>query len=448
MNSYIILDLENPNTRGNSICAIAITVVKENKIVEEKYTLINPEDRFDAINSQITGIYPNQVLDAPTLKEYWLEIKELFENNVIIGHNITYDLGVLSKSLNRYDIPIPKFRYCCTLALSKKYIQSDSYHLEHLCNDLGFTYKSHIASEDVKAAHHLFEYIKMHYPVTEDDIYEYQKSEKLLEHVDERLVTNINNLAGIIEGITADQTINEKEVRRLQRWLDENQINKSYMLFNKIINEISLILEDNVIDLYEQIKLKNIVQAIRNSKLYNETTLGLQLLEGIVEGISCDDVINEEEVINLQKWLKEHDYLKGVYPFDKIYCMVENVLADGKVSEEEKKELAIAFRELYNPVSSHTEEDTLIDLNGKTFCLSGEFSCASKSEVSKKLVEKGAIEKSGVSSKLDYLFVGGFGSAAWKFGKIGGKIAKAMELQEKGCKIQIIGEDDIIEILI
>lgn len=80
--------------------------------------------------------------------------------------------------------------------------------------------------------------------------------------------------------------------------------------------------------------------------------------------------------------------------------------------------------------------------------LSGEFSCASKSEISKKLVAKGAIEKSGVSSKLDYLFVGGSGSASWKFGKIGGKIAKAMELQEKGNKIQIVGEDDIIEILI
>lgn len=447
MNTYLVLDLENPNTRGNSICAIAITVVQDNKIIEEKSTLINPEDRFDAINSQITGIYPNRVLDAPTLKEYWREIKELLKNNVIVGHNITYDLGVLSKSLSRYEIPVPEFRYCCTLALSHKHIQANSYQLENLCNDLGFKYSSHIASEDVKATHFLFEYIKKNYVIGENDIREYHKSEKLLEHVDERLVTNINNLAGIIEGITADQIINEREVRRLQQWVDENQVNKSYILFNKIINEISLILEDNVIDFYEQIKLKNIVQAIRSSKLYNETTLGLQLLEGIVEGISCDDVINEEEIINLQKWLVEHDYLNGVYPFDKIYCMVEAVLADGKLREEEKEELAIAFRELYCPVALHSETTTERELKGKTFCLSGEFSCAGKSEISKKLIEKGAIEKTGVSSKLDYLFVGNSGSTAWKFGKIGGKIAKAMELQEKGSKIQIVGEDEMVEIL-
>lgn len=442
MNNYVILDLENPNTRGNSICAIALTVVKDCKVVEEKYTLINPEDRFDAINSKITGIYPAQVEDAPTLKEYWEEIKELLENNIIVGHNITYDLGVLSKSLIRYNIPVPEFRYCCTLALSRKYIQTDSYQLESLCRNLGYEYQAHVASEDVKATHVLFEHIITTYQIEATDICEYHKMDKLLEHMDERLITNINNLAGIIEGITADQVINEKEVKRLKQWLDENQINKSYMLFDKIINEISVILEDNEIDAYEQIKLRNIVQAIRSSKLYNETTLGLQLLEGIVEGISCDDAINEDEIFALRKWLEEHDYLNGVYPYDKIYCMVENVLEDGELGESEKEELAFAFRELYCPVTQVENSDG-IELEGKTFCLTGEFTSASKSEISKKLVSQGAIEKSGVSSKLDYLFVGGCGSAAWKFGKIGGKIAKAMELQEKGNKIQIIGEEEM-----
>lgn len=448
MRDYVILDLENPNTRGNSICAIAVTVVKDNKIIEEKYDLINPEDRFDAINSQITGIYPKQVLNAPTLKEYWPEIKLYLEKNIIVGHNITYDLSVLSKALDRYDIPVPQFKYCCTLSLSRKHITADSYRLESLCNSLGYNYKTHISAEDVKAAHYLFEFIKKNYSISEDDIQEYQMSKKLLEHVDERLITNINSLAGIIEGITADHIINEKEVCRLQQWVDDNQVNKTYMLFNKIINEVSLILEDHIIDSYEQMKLKNIVQAIKSSKLYNETTLGLQLLEGIVEGISCDDIINEEEILSLQKWLAGHDYLKGVYPFDKIYCMVEKVLADGILSEEEKEELAYTFKDLYCSRSLSVGKSKTIELNGKVFCLSGEFTCASKSEVSRKLLEKGAIEKSGVSSKVDYLFVGGSGSAAWKFGKIGGKIAKAMELQEKGSKIQIIGEDEMVDLLI
>ena len=52
-----------------------------------------------------------------------------------------------------------------------------------------------------------------------------------------------------------------------------------------------------------------------------------------------------------------------------------------------------------------------------------------------------------MSGKLDYLFVGGLGSEAWKYGNIGGKIARAQELQEKGKNIQIISEDDLIPFL-
>lgn len=40
--NYITVDIENPNTRGNSICSIGIVIAKDSKIVEEKYSLINP----------------------------------------------------------------------------------------------------------------------------------------------------------------------------------------------------------------------------------------------------------------------------------------------------------------------------------------------------------------------------------------------------------------------
>ena len=58
------------------------------------------------------------------------------------------------------------------------------------------------------------------------------------------------------------------------------------------------------------------------------------------------------------------------------------------------------------------------------------------------------MSKNSVSSKIDYLFVGGLGSEAWKFGNVGGKIAKAQELQERGCKIQIIPEDEALKMIV
>ncbi len=53
---YICIDIENPNARGNSICSIGIIVVKANKVINKIYSLINPEDRFDINNSEITGL--------------------------------------------------------------------------------------------------------------------------------------------------------------------------------------------------------------------------------------------------------------------------------------------------------------------------------------------------------------------------------------------------------
>ena len=446
--NYVLLDIENPNSRGNSICAIAVITVKNGEVVDEKYSLINPEDRFDAINSRITGIDASQVQCAPTLNVFWPEISELLLNNVIVGHNITYDLSVLERALQRYDIDVPGFKYICTLALSRQYIQSSSYKLEELATKIGFDFEPHIAINDAVAAGKLFEYIKSFYKISTSAARFYSLESKTKDKIDERLISNLNTLKGIIEGITADSIVNPSEIQRLREWVEENAINKQYSLFAKIIDNLVVIIEDNVVDEYEQLKLRCMVSEYTSSKLYCETTLGIQVLQGILDGISCDQTIVDTEIFKLEKWLQEHDYLTGVYPYDKILHMVQDVVSDGIIDENEKDLLLKSFAEVINPMEYQDSKDNAsIDLAGKSFCLTGEFVCSQKAVIAQKLQEKGAIEKSGVSAKLDYLFVGGAGSDAWKFGKIGGKIAKALELQEKGKKIQIISEENMGEIL-
>ena len=39
---YIAIDIENPNTKADSICQIAIIQVKDDKVVYNKNLLINP----------------------------------------------------------------------------------------------------------------------------------------------------------------------------------------------------------------------------------------------------------------------------------------------------------------------------------------------------------------------------------------------------------------------
>ena len=176
------------------------------------------------------------------------------------------------------------------------------------------------------------------------------------------------------------------------------------------------------------------------SKIYNEATLALQILNGILDGIVCNQKVNQKEIENLKIWLNQNDYLKDVYPYDKVLLEVNKVLEDGILTEEESNYIFCIFNEIVNP---NFNNDDNINFKGKTFCLTGEFKGASKQDISKKLQELGGIEKTGVSSKLDYLIVGSVGSDAWKFGKIGGKQAKAQELIEKGAKIKIIEEENL-----
>ena len=436
---YISVDIENPNTRGNSICSIGIIIVKDNKIIDKKYSLINPEDRFDINNSKITGLTYTDVKDAPTFKEYWKIIEDLFKNNVIVGHNITYDLSVISKALERYDIDAPVFNYYCTLKLSRKYINTNSYSLDSLCDLLKINLDNHHnALEDALASQQIFEYLNKRNDIGNSEKFEFIN--KVSDSMDSKLETNINTLYGIIKGINYDGIIDDKEIEKLRLWVEDNRLYKQYSLFDRIINKLEEILEDNVITEYERIELEKLVTSINESKIYSESTLALQILNGILDGIVCNQKVNQKEIENLNIWLRQNDYLKDVYPYDKVLLEVNKVLEDGILTEEESNYIFDAFNEIVNPDFS---DDENIDFNGKTFCLTGEFKCATKQEISKKLQELGGTEKKGVSSKLDYLIVGGVGSDAWKFGKIGGKQAKAQELNEKGANIKIIDEGSL-----
>ena len=436
---YISIDIENPNSRGNSICSIGIVVVKDKKVVDEMYSLINPEDRFDINNSEITGLEYTDVKDAPTFKEYWKSIKDILKNNIIVGHNITYDLTVISKSLERYEMEVATFEYYCTLKLSRRFIETNSYSLNSLCDFLNINLeKHHNALEDAKACQKIFEYLNNNFNIGECNKFEFEN--KLLAKLDSKLATSINTLYGIIKGISCDGIIDNKEIEKLKSWVEENRIYKQYLLFNRIINKIEGILSDNIITNYERIELEQLVTSINSSKMYNESTLSLQILNGILDGITYNQEVNQKEIDSLNLWLKQNDYLKDVYPYDKVLIEVNNVLEDRVLTEKEGKYILSIFNEIVHP---DLNNDETIDFNGKTFCLTGEFKYSTKQEISKKLQELGAIEKSGVSSKLNYLIIGGVGSDAWKFGKIGGKQAKAQELNEKDANIKIIDEDSL-----
>lgn len=102
------------------------------------------------------------------------------------------------------------------------------------------------------------------------------------------------------------------------------------------------------------------------------------------------------------------------------------------------------FNDFINPIKEE-KISGIPNFQDKIFCLTGTFNSGSKESIEKRIIEKGGICGKGVTTKTDYLIVGGSGSDAWKFGNYGGKVQKAMELKEKGKNIEIISEDEFLK---
>lgn len=440
----MVLDLENPNFRQNSICAVGVIVVRDNNVIEKIYSLINPEDTFDRINMEITKIAPHMVEDSPTLPEFWPKIKDLLTNNIVVGHNITYDLKLISKSLQRYHLPVPDFKYVCTLSLSRRYLNLPSYKLENVAKKLHIIYNPHNAIEDARAACELFEYINRHekIPISESKHYHYVP--KVVERYDPKLSTNLNNLYGMLRVVLFEEYISEPQFMLFEEWYGNNLQYNQYLIFHKISLELKRILDKGHMDGSDKKSLVNVVEFVSVSSIYSNKTLKIQVLQGIIKAITADNKVTLEELTNLKRWMMRNTSLRGSYPYDKILKITNVRLNQGFITLEEQEDISNQFKELITPIKNTNESFTL---KNKTFCLSGEFKHGNKEKITYLLEKEGAISKSSVSGKVDYLFVGDLGSPAWKYGNIGGKIVKAQKLQDNGGKIKIISEKNLFKIL-
>ena len=173
--NFTFLDVETPNFSNSAISSIALIHMTTDGEIIEKYTLVNPEQHFDNFNIELTGITPQMVENAPTFDNVWSKIKPYFENRIIVAHNARFDLGVLHKCFDRYEITPPKMKYMCTVELGKRYIISINHKLNTLCELLNIELKHHQADSDTRACMQIFMHIHQLVELSETEIKEFRK---------------------------------------------------------------------------------------------------------------------------------------------------------------------------------------------------------------------------------------------------------------------------------
>ncbi len=156
---YAILDIETTGGKYNEegITEIAIYRFDGHKIVDQFFSLVNPERDIQSFVVNLTGINNEMLQNAPKFHEVAKRIIEITKGCTIVAHNAQFDNRILTTEFDRLGYSFDK-NFLCTVELSKKLIPNlASYSLGKLMRSLGIPISDrHRAQGDAKATLMLF----------------------------------------------------------------------------------------------------------------------------------------------------------------------------------------------------------------------------------------------------------------------------------------------------
>jgi DNA polymerase-3 subunit epsilon len=144
--NFTAIDFETANGSPASPCAVGLVRVRDGQVVESFATVCAPpypNDWFHAGNIRVHGIHPADVADGP----YWHEVLPLLldfvGDDVLIAHNAPFDMGVLRASSELIGVEVPELYYACTVNMSRKTYNLESYRLNAVAYRIGIEEFNH-----------------------------------------------------------------------------------------------------------------------------------------------------------------------------------------------------------------------------------------------------------------------------------------------------------------
>ena len=154
---FTAIDFETANGSPASPCAVGLIRVRDSKPVATLELLFRPpvpHDWFSEGNIRVHGITPAMVQDAPEYSEVINQILEFIDEDLLVAHNASFDMGVLAASAKAINHELPKLRYGCSLKIARKTYNLESYRLNAVAYAIGheeFEHHNALADSDACA---------------------------------------------------------------------------------------------------------------------------------------------------------------------------------------------------------------------------------------------------------------------------------------------------------
>lgn len=163
VDDYVVIDVETTglNYHIDAIVEIGCIKFRNNKEVQRFNTLINPNTTIPPEAVAIHNITNDMVKNAPYIDEKLQELLDFISDDIIIGHNIGFDIRFVINACQWAFIPNPRFKTIDTLKLARKYINKseiDDFSLDTIRKFLNINQTSHRALTDCEATAQLYQY--------------------------------------------------------------------------------------------------------------------------------------------------------------------------------------------------------------------------------------------------------------------------------------------------
>lgn len=160
VDDYVLVDIETTGFSPvkDNIIEIGAIKVKNNEIISEYNELIKIDKILSPFTTKLTGITDEMLQSGKNITEVLKEFVKFSENKIIIGHNVTFDLGFLSYNCRKYLNYNLNNDYVDTMCMARKIVpNSINYKLGTLANLFNVSYEgAHRGLKDVQITYEVY----------------------------------------------------------------------------------------------------------------------------------------------------------------------------------------------------------------------------------------------------------------------------------------------------
>jgi len=115
---YLVLDVETTSFSKNEfrVIEIALIVITADGVRKKSWhTLVDPECKVTF--TKVHGLTDEDVKEAPKFSQIADYLAKEMSNRIMVGHNISYDYGVIKQEFARIGVKMPSVPRICTLQM-------------------------------------------------------------------------------------------------------------------------------------------------------------------------------------------------------------------------------------------------------------------------------------------------------------------------------------------